>query len=204
MRQVCEKPIEYCTDYEVLATILRSPKKARILIEQFGSIGRLSMLIGDESLNKILTPYQKAALKAALNLHERLCLEKLHQKRCNHPSDVAKEFSFLKTYKVETFWLCALNTKNYVIGTRLLTKGVVNMSLIRPREVYRPAISMNAVSIIVIHNHPSGDSTPSQEDIDITTSLCRAGDIVGIKVIDHLIIGFEHYSFRENNVCFNT
>ena len=91
-----------------------------------------------------------------------------------------------------------LNGNHQVIGYRLVTIGLLNQCQIHPREVYQSAILDSCASIIVAHNHPSGDLTPSQQDIDITKRLQKAGEIIGIKLIDHLIVTKkESYSFKE-------
>ncbi|MNV44920.1 hypothetical protein D3C71_1366980 [compost metagenome] len=82
-----------------------------------------------------------------------------------------------------------LNTKNHVIGQETLSMGSLNASIVHPREVFRAAIKCSSASIICAHNHPSGDPTPSPEDISLTSRLLQAGEIVGIDVLDHLIIG---------------
>ena len=82
-----------------------------------------------------------------------------------------------------------LNTKNEVLGTHEIYVGNVNSSVIRPAEVLRPAVRENAPSIIVVHNHPSGDPTPSSEDVSVTRDLVLAGKLLGIGVLDHVVIG---------------
>lgn len=82
-----------------------------------------------------------------------------------------------------------LNTKNKVIGYHLVSIGTLNSSLVHPREVFRPAIIAGANSIILAHNHPSGDTTPSNEDMKLTLRLDEAGKMVGVVVLDHVIIG---------------
>jgi DNA repair protein RadC len=107
----------------------------------------------------------------------------------------------------ETFSIATLNAKNKIIGEHLITIGIVNSSLVHPRECFRPAILDGATSIILSHNHPSGDTTPSSEDIKITRQLISAGEILGIKVIDHVIIGDKDLSrdgflsLRESGLC---
>ena len=82
-----------------------------------------------------------------------------------------------------------LNTKNYIIGEHLISKGVLDAAIIEPREVFRPAIKNAASRIIILHNHPSGDPTPSSEDIEVTKRLIDAGKTLNIQLLDHVIIG---------------
>lgn len=89
----------------------------------------------------------------------------------------------------EHFMIAMLDTKNKIIGVHTVSIGTLNESLIHPREVFKPAISHNAYAMIICHNHPSGDTTPSQEDLDITARLRAAGELLGIAVLDHLILG---------------
>lgn len=87
-----------------------------------------------------------------------------------------------------------LDTKCKLIKERLLTTGTVNQSLISPREIFIEALRCSAVNIIVVHNHPSGDCTPSRNDIESTRQIKKAGDLVGITLLDHIIIGDNKYS----------
>jgi DNA repair protein RadC len=89
----------------------------------------------------------------------------------------------------EEFWVITLSTKNTVIRTHQITKGTLRNSLVHPREVFRPAIVDSANCILVVHNHPSGDPTPSTQDIDVTDRLEQAGSLIGIPVLDHIVIG---------------
>lgn len=107
----------------------------------------------------------------------------------------------LKDKKEEYFYVILLNTKNQIIGEPILiTKGILDSSILHPREVFKPAIKNSASKIILIHNHPSGDPTPSPEDLDITEKIIGVGDELGIKVLDHIILGEERYwSWVERN-----
>jgi DNA repair protein RadC len=95
----------------------------------------------------------------------------------------------LKYASKEHFKALFLNTKNEVMKTRTITVGSLDASLITPRELFREAISVSSASLIIAHNHPSGDPTPSREDVSVTKRLCEAGSLLGIEVIDHVIIG---------------
>lgn len=99
------------------------------------------------------------------------------------------------------YMLC-MNNKNELTSIFEISHGTVNSSLVGTREVYQKALLANAVSIIVMHNHPSGDVTHSFEDYEITKKLKAAGDILGVCLLDHIIIGTEYYSFREDGKVF--
>ncbi len=99
----------------------------------------------------------------------------------------------------EYFMILLLDTKNKIIKDETISIGTLNSSIIHPREVFKTAIKESANSIILVHNHPSGDPEPSQEDEEITKELTKAGELIGIKVLDHVIIGKdEWYSFKDN------
>ena len=89
----------------------------------------------------------------------------------------------------EEFHVIALDTKNKIVGTFRITRGTLDASLVHPREVFKPAILLSASSILLVHNHPSGDPTPSREDIAVTDRLTESGKILGIDVLDHIVYG---------------
>jgi DNA repair protein RadC len=89
----------------------------------------------------------------------------------------------------EHFWALLLNTKNRVIAREVISIGTLNSSTVHPRELFKAAIRRSAAAVILVHNHPSGDPTPSQQDIEVTKRMVEAGNIVGISVLDHLVIG---------------
>lgn len=109
---------------------------------------------------------------------------------------------FLEDLDREQVIVCCLDNKNQLVSINVVSTGTLNSSLVHPREVFKTAILSNAASIILFHNHPSGDPEPSQEDINITTSLKDAGNILGIELFDHIIIGSENQfiSFKEKNM----
>lgn len=103
----------------------------------------------------------------------------------------------------EGFFVLTLNTKYKLLNRNLVTLGILNASLVHPREIFRKAIEDNAVAIVLCHNHPSGDVTPSPEDLRITRQLVEAGKILDIEVLDHVIIGRgekEYFSLRESGM----
>ena len=101
----------------------------------------------------------------------------------------------------EHFYCVYLDTKNHIIKDKLLLIGTINQSLVHPREVFKEAYLLSATSIICIHNHPSGNVNPSNNDIIITKQLKEVGKLLGINVIDHIIIGKDsYYSFNDNGL----
>lgn len=91
----------------------------------------------------------------------------------------------------EIFACLMLDTKNRIIGVTKISEGSLNSSIVHPREVFKPALIAGAASIVVAHNHPSGDPAPSREDIEVTRRLCEAGRLLGVDLLDHVIIGYE-------------
>jgi DNA repair protein RadC len=117
------------------------------------------------------------------------------------PEAVERFLADMKPLAQEAFVVISLNTKNHIIKRHLISLGTVNSSLVHPRECFRPLIMDGASATILAHNHPSGDPTPSAEDIKVTRQLISAGEIVGIKVLDHVVIGNTALSLREAGLC---
>ena len=118
--------------------------------------------------------------------------------RC--PDDVAQVamgFLHMNEESEEYMYMICMNTKNKIIGVFEISHGNVNSSIVGVREVFQKALLANAVSIILMHNHPSGDPKPSREDINVTTRLVEAGKILGIQVLDHIIVGDTFCSLKE-------
>ena len=145
--------------------------------------------------------------KTRLTKNKRVELEKEVSKNCpgleyaiKSPDDAAtigREFLRIHEESEEYMHMICLNTKNKVIGVFEISHGNVNSSIVGTREVFQKALLANAVSIILLHNHPSGDCTPSREDIDVTKRLVEAGKILGIEVLDHLVIADKYCSLKE-------
>lgn len=145
--------------------------------------------------------------KTRLTENKRVTLEKEVSMNCpdlsyaiKSPDDAAtigKEFLRIHEESEEYMHMICLNTKNKVIGVFEISHGNVNSSIVGTREVFQKALLANAVSIIFIHNHPSGDCTPSRQDIEITKKLSEAGHLMGIEVLDHIVIGDKYCSLKE-------
>ena len=105
----------------------------------------------------------------------------------------AKQLLALHEEPEEHFCILCLNTKNKIVGVHTISIGSLNASIVHPREVFKAAMLNNASGIICLHNHPSGDPEPSRDDIETTRRLVEAGEIIGIKVLDHVIIGEQRY-----------
>ncbi|MCA9818509.1 MAG: DNA repair protein RadC [Cyanobacteria bacterium HKST-UBA01] len=118
--------------------------------------------------------------------------------RC--PDDIERFVEPMKFYDTEHFVAFHLDAKNHVIGYHIVSQGTVTASLVHPREVFKAALLANSNSIIVAHNHPAGSLTPSGEDIDVTSTLIKAGELLGVSVVDHIIVSSNGItSLRESN-----
>jgi len=129
------------------------------------------------------------------------------KERIRTPEDAARLCSDIRDLAQETFHVLMLNAKNNLINRVMATIGILDASLVHPREVFRQAVMENAAVVVLVHNHPSGDPTASAEDIRITKQVIEAGKILGIQVIDHVIVGRESetrqgfISMREQGLC---
>lgn len=133
--------------------------------------------------------------------------EKYMEKQANSPQAVANiinEVFNMDTQPFETLVMMALDTKKKPVGCFVVSQGSLNGTIVEPREVFQRAILVNADSIVVAHNHPSGEITPSFKDMDATRVLKEAGELLRIELVDHIIIGEngKYYSFRENGEVF--
>lgn len=188
---------------ELLAILLRTGNQResaldlanRILKESQGLefLARASL----EELTRIqgIGLAKASQIKAAIELGRRLAVYRAEQTfTVNSPESAANllmdEMRFLDR---EHFKAVLLNTKNNVIGIETISVGSLSASIVHPRELFKQAIIKSAAALILAHNHPSGDPTPSREDLEVTKRLVEAGDLLGIQVLDHLIIGNGRY-----------
>ena len=166
-----------------------------------GSLRRLASLSAAE-LQRIpgIGPAVTARLQAALELGRRLAREGAGERpRIRGPRDVYELCApALRDARQEEFRVLLLNAQHAVLRELVATRGTLDASVVHPREVFRAAIVESAAAVILLHNHPSGDPTPSREDREVTDQLVGAGQLVGIPVLDHIVIGDGRYvSFVE-------
>lgn len=192
---------------ELLAVVLNTPDGldlAQELISKF-SISELPLLTLSElqSLSGI-GPVRAKQLVAAIELGSRLINHTEERPEVRQPLDVGNLLmSKMRHLACEHFVVLLMNMKNKVIKEEWLYKGTLNSSVIRVSEVYRQAIRRQAAAIIVAHNHPSGDPTPSPEDIRVTRDIRQAGTLLDIELLDHVIVGHGRWvSMRERNLGF--
>ncbi|QCT01975.1 DNA repair protein RadC [Paenibacillus algicola] len=184
---------------ELLAILLRTGTRqesavhvAQRILQQAGSIRELSDLsITELTQIKGIGPAKAVQLKAGIELGRRMSgFKRGEPVIIRSPRDAADLLSEeLRSLHKEHFVCLFLNTKNHVIAQETLSIGSLNAAVVHPREVFRAAIKSSCASLVCAHNHPSGDPTPSPEDIALTTRLVEAGSIIGIDVLDHIIIG---------------
>jgi DNA repair protein RadC len=161
-----------------------------------GSLRRLAARPAPELRRQSgIGPTKAGRLLAAFELGRRLAAEaRPMPARIREPEDVVRLFApRLRDLQVEEFHLLALDSQSQVLREVLVTRGLLNSSLVHPREVFRPAIAEAAAGIIVVHNHPSGDPTPSAEDRGVTRQLSAAGQLLDLPLYDHVIIAGDRF-----------
>lgn len=217
-----ERPYEKCLKYgpehltntELLAILLRTGTKGMNSLELARNI--LQTQSGEEDILNIhnLTMQKLKKIKGIgkVKAIQIICLSELAKRLAktnakeglifNLPSSIAEYYmEEMRHQKQEQMKLLMLNTKSKLIGESNISKGTVNASLVSPRELFIEALECGAVSIIMMHNHPSGDPTPSKSDLLLTKRVKDAGDLIGIELLDHIIIGNNCYiSFAEEKL----
>jgi DNA repair protein RadC len=176
------------------------------LLKDYGGIRGLhradfNMLLAEHGLGEA----KASTLQAAIELGRRLALESPEERpSINKPADAAALVQFeMQALEKEHLRVMLLDTRNQVIEIREIYRGSLNTSVVRVPEVFTPAVRINAASVLVVHNHPSGDPTPSPEDVAITKRLVEAGKLLEIEVLDHIIIGHGRYaSLKERGMGF--
>lgn len=196
---------------ELLAILLRTGTQqesalhlAQRILMQAGNLRQLVDLSLEELMEiKGIGVAKALQLKAGIELGRRLALSRhTLSPAIRSPRDVSDLLSEQLRYLQKEHFVCLfLNTKNVVIAQETLSIGSLNAAVVHPREVFRAAIKCSSASIICAHNHPSGDPTPSKEDVQLTQRLIEAGSIVGIDVLDHIVIGDGQYvSLKERGL----
>lgn len=204
--------VESLSNEELLAILLRTGTKGenvialskRLLIELDGLDGLLNVSFEEASKIKGIKKVKACQIITMMELFNRFKTLKSQKEnlKISSPKDVSTLLiNEMSNFKQEVFKLILLNTKNIIIGTKDVFKGTLNSSIVHPREVFKEAVQRGSANIIVCHNHPSGDPNPSKEDIDITLRLKECGNIMGIGLLDHIIIGNNKYvSLKEKGI----
>jgi DNA repair protein RadC len=202
------------TTAELLAILLRvgmvgetSVQLGQRLLQSFGGITGLHRASFDELSNQKGVKLAKAAqIKAAIELGRRLVNESPDERPSVHsPADAAELVQYeMSALEQEELRVLLLDTRNRLQHIETVYRGSVNSSQVRVAEIFKTAIRRNATNLIVIHNHPSGDPTPSPDDVAITRLILQAGEILDVKLLDHIIIGSGRFvSLKERGLGFN-
>lgn len=196
--------VEHVPDAVLLAILLRCGSRgmnvldlAEVLLCKYGSLTALArvpvdVLVGDAALRG-LGRVKAQSLKAALELARRMADETRDERGAfvRSPEDAARVLrEVAKPLDHERFWTLMLDTRNRLKGgVAEISRGILDSSLVHPREVFKSAIQTGCAALILVHNHPSGDPAPSPDDLRITRQMIQAGQVIGIKVLDHVVLG---------------
>ncbi len=194
---------ECLSDAHLLAVVLRTGSRensavdlCRLVLKKTGGIDQLGQLeIAELSAIHGIGPAKAAQLKALYELSRRIhAYSHRPKKPVLSSEDLFKRYApYYKNKKKEIFKSVLLDGKHRILKDYVISQGSLNLSVVHPREAFNPAIRESAAAIIFLHNHPSGDPTPSQQDIETTHRLVKVGEITGIKVLDHIILGEGSY-----------
>ncbi len=203
----------YLSDAELLAIVIGKGVKnhsavdlAKEILSRVGSLKKLSEKSAKEIENMKIRGLGKTkiiSILAALELGRRSLSKKQDGKvKFTKPQDLCDYYApLIGNLKQELFKVVAVDGRNALIKETTISKGILDASLTHPREVFRFAIIENASGLFLVHNHPSGILKPSEDDLKITERLKNAGDLMGIRIIDHIIVAEEgYYSFSEHNL----
>lgn len=196
---------EKLTDAELLALIIRTGDSgskqsavdlARALLRRFGSLRQLSAAsIAELCQQPGIGPAKAAEVQALFQIARRFADNRLQPGQAYRSSqDAFSHFhERLCDYRKEVFLALLLDSKNRLIREVQISEGSLNASIVHPREVFAPVLRESASAVLFVHNHPSGDPTPSREDVEITERLKQIGELMGVRVLDHVIVGNGSY-----------
>lgn len=210
IERLIQKGSDSLSNEELLAILIRTGTKGKSSKELASNI--LSSIKNIQELKNLnfkqltqidgIGPSKAAILLSTIELSKRMnqTVHTIIKKKGNNPGFIFEYYqSILQDKTQEYFYAIYLDQAKTIIQDKLLFIGTINYSLVHPRDIFKEAYLLSASSIIIVHNHPTGNVLPSQNDIDTTNNLVKIGSLLGIKVIDHIIIGSHHYySFFEN------
>jgi len=201
---------EFLKDNELLAILLRTGtegksalKIAEEILSKFSKKKLLGLDFNQLKQIKGIGPAKAAQVLAAFELSKRVLKVDSSNTRptIQTPKDIIAQVSYLKNHKKENFVVLYLNSRNELLNKETISIGTLNANLVHPREVFESAITGFASSVVFVHNHPSGDPEPSEDDLKLTKQLIEAGKILGIEVLDHIIIAKDKYlSMKEKKL----
>jgi len=178
---------------EVAQNILSNYSKKKLLGLDFTQLKKING-IGPAKATQILAAFEFAGRVLEVDSSSILPIVQTTK-------DIVAQISFLREHKKENFVVLYLNSRNELLNKETISVGTLNASLVHPREVFEPATRIFAAQIILAHNHPSGDSAPSEDDLNLTKRMVESGKILGIEVIDHVIISnLNSFSFKEKKL----
>jgi len=197
--RLAKQGAEVLNDAELIAILLRVGMKGASAVQigqrllfDFGGLDGLHRASFPE-LCKVegIGPAKAAQLKAAIEVGRRIATIKPQERRLiSSPQDVADQVQYkMAVLEQEELWVLLLDTRNHHIRTVQLYRGSLNASTVRPAEIFKHGIRNNAASLIIVHNHPSGDPSPSPEDVNLTRMLIEAGKMLELPVLDHVVVG---------------
>lgn len=213
-----ERPREKLLNYgasslsnaELLAIVLRTGNKSedvmslsQNIINKLGGLTGLFKATPNELMKINGVKEAKATqILAVCELYRRYRALNISRYKISKPEDIAElVIDDLSNFMQEVLILITLDSKNKVISKKEIFKGSLNSSLVHPREIFKEAVKDSAASIIICHNHPSGDLTPSKEDINVTLRIRECGKLMGIELLDHIIVGsFKYISLKEKAI----
>jgi DNA repair protein RadC len=179
------------SEEELLAAIV-PPAAVQELVEAYGTVPKILMNSHPDELARLkgIGPVKARQLQYLCELSKRLYQATAQLPPViRTPRDVAAHMADMQHLDHEEFRIICTNTKNGILAVRTISKGILNASLVSPREVFHRAIRLMAAGVILVHNHPSGDPEPSPEDIALTEKMIQAGKILDISVLDHVVVG---------------
>ena len=211
--RLAEKGAYYLKDEELIAILLRTGlpgmnavQVGQHLLQELGGLAGIHRASFEEVCDQPgIGPAKAAQIKAAIELGRRLNETPADQRTTiNSPQDAANLVKYqMSALDHEELHVLVLNTRNQVIKKKLVYRGSLDSTQVRIAELFKEAVILKAAAILVIHNHPSGDPSPSPEDVAITREIIKAGQFLNIKVLDHLIIGGGRYiSLKERKLGF--
>ncbi|MEI7603509.1 MAG: DNA repair protein RadC [bacterium] len=207
--KLISKGVANLTDAELLAILIRTGRKgfssmdiAKTLLQKYPKKQLLNLTYEDYLKIMGIDSSKACTILSAIELSKRIFIKPDPIiPIIENTEDVLALLIGMSEYRKEHLIALYLNARNQVIHKEIVSVGTINMSVIHPREVFEPAVSKLAVQIILAHNHPTGDVTPSDTDIETTNQLIQAGTILGIDIIDHIIVGEnKYYSFKEQDL----
>lgn len=207
--KLTKKGVRALKKEELLAIILRTGLKgknavevAKDILEKYGDKKLLDASYEELRNIRGVGPTKAVQILAAIELGSRLFKEKSEKEvYITSSQDIIKEVEHIKENKKENFIVLYLDARNKLIYKDTVSIGILNSSLVHPREIFEPAVKYLAAQIVLAHNHPSGDPEPSEDDLVITKKLVESGKILGIEVFDHIIVvKDDFFSFKNKGI----